>query len=363
MPQRVFLFGAGASAAFSNATSLHMPIVSDFFKRSIEAGFLKEDMCHGLLNYVARRHRCTVRRLSHKAINLEELMSEVSDEMERRVERRFRRLRLRHLRSLDNSRLMLDHQLVFMIRWTLLKIQEGGAPEDYQRLVGHLRAEDALVSLNYDLLLDQALMASGRWFPNDGYGIPFDALYTDAEWVRPVPPTTSAWPLLKLHGSLNWLYPQAPAEHFRWTPRQTPPMHVFLHAAMVASIASSGWYDHTGSLEPPADIIDNVDLFSLIVPPLRRKSYDFFTRALSPVWSKAQAAFNGAAELWAIGYSLPVSDTMAIDLLKRAVSEGRLRAVRLVNRDPTSIAHYQHILGLSDVTLMNPDFSGWTRSL
>jgi len=74
----------------------------------------------------------------------------------------------------------------------------------YARLVTHLEAGDTILTLNYDTLLDSALVAAG-WDPTKGYGVIGGA--SKVKWPRPhVKPSTAlaGVKLLKLHGSLNW---------------------------------------------------------------------------------------------------------------------------------------------------------------
>ncbi len=74
----------------------------------------------------------------------------------------------------------------------------------YARLVSHLSPGDTILTLNYDTLLDSALLNAG-WNPDKGYGLIGGS--NKIHWTRPKPePSTSLAnvKLLKLHGSLNW---------------------------------------------------------------------------------------------------------------------------------------------------------------
>ena len=68
---------------------------------------------------------------------------------------------------------------------------------------------DAFITFNWDTLLDRALLDTGGWSPNDGYGLNF-ASVLDGTWKKAVegtPSFSTNWKLLKLHGSTNWLVP------------------------------------------------------------------------------------------------------------------------------------------------------------
>lgn len=74
----------------------------------------------------------------------------------------------------------------------------------YDKLVAKLGQEDCLVTLNYDTLLDSALVRAG-WNPTQGYGIIGGA--NKIRWQMPRPIASALLKkvrLLKLHGSLNW---------------------------------------------------------------------------------------------------------------------------------------------------------------
>ena len=74
----------------------------------------------------------------------------------------------------------------------------------YAKLVSTLEPKDALITLNYDTLLDSALVRNG-WDPSRGYDLAGSS--KKFKWSMPKPehrPSLSEVRLLKLHGSLNW---------------------------------------------------------------------------------------------------------------------------------------------------------------
>jgi hypothetical protein len=84
---------------------------------------------------------------------------------------------------------------------------EIGASEHslYSKLVDRLESSDTIITLNYDTLLDGALIRSG-WPPGGGYCL--IGGQNKLKWKIQGPPLSSRLSgvkLLKLHGSLNWL--------------------------------------------------------------------------------------------------------------------------------------------------------------
>ena len=74
----------------------------------------------------------------------------------------------------------------------------------YDRMVANLGPHDAVITLNYDTLLDSALVRAG-WDPATGYSLSGGRNKT--KWHMPIPPRNTRLnqvKLLKLHGSLNW---------------------------------------------------------------------------------------------------------------------------------------------------------------
>ena len=74
----------------------------------------------------------------------------------------------------------------------------------YARLVSQLDAGDTILTLNYDTLLDSALVDAG-WDPANGYGLIGGS--GKVRWTRTKPKASARLAgvkLLKLHGSLNW---------------------------------------------------------------------------------------------------------------------------------------------------------------
>lgn len=85
----------------------------------------------------------------------------------------------------------------------LTLVEPGGdTATEYDVLVSALNTGDVVISLNYDTLLDSALVRKG-WDPKEGYGIAGGA--EKFKW-RPTTINTNlrGVRLLKLHGSLNW---------------------------------------------------------------------------------------------------------------------------------------------------------------
>jgi hypothetical protein len=166
-------------------------------------------------------------------------------------------------------------------------------PNNHHRaLVDRLRhlgllPKTAFVSLNYDILIDNALETQGS--TGIDYGVPFS---NHANAVR-----GAAVPLLKLHGSLNWLYcPTCNAlDHY---PEQKVAAHLPIdpHRGVCSRCQ-----------EPRVPI--------LIPPTFFKVMSNIF---LQQIWKQTEDELRRAARIIFCGYSFPDADLHVKYLLKRA---------------------------------------------
>ncbi len=166
----------------------------------------------------------------------------------------------------------------------------------HQRIVGSLRAGDAVLSFNYDTLIDRALrsVAGKRWDPRIGYGFPIaDGCDLWSSPPRPGPAVGRPILLLKPHGSLNWQIDGDDGQ-------------VTMVNEYVNTTAES------------------------IVPPTWDKT-DVSEWPWNEVWRAARRALSSARMLVVIGYSVPMTDQLSQALLRADVN--RLGALVIVNPD------------------------------
>jgi hypothetical protein len=151
----------------------------------------------------------------------------------------------------------------------------------HQALASALQAGDAVLTFNYDTLMDAALRASGgnRWRARDGYGvrITHGANLWDSPKVASRPYSRPI-KLLKLHGSLNW----------EWN-----------GTSQSVTLKRSPY---------------NPDKL-LIIPPAVNKDITGHP-VLSSVWKEARLALRSARVIVVIGYRVPETDLLAQALLR-----------------------------------------------
>jgi hypothetical protein len=161
---------------------------------------------------------------------------------------------------------------------------------------------DSVITLNYDLVLESSLAATG-YQPDYYIGV------TPAEGQR-----TYCVPVLKLHGSINW----GVCERCNRVTARTE----------FAKQASS-----RGGLSCPHCGKDSAHL--LIIPPSWDKSeHKDVTKS---VWSKAAKELTSATRICVIGYSMPETDVFYKYLLTLALAENpRLYRFIVVDLKPNA---------------------------
>ncbi|MBU0609515.1 MAG: SIR2 family protein [Armatimonadetes bacterium] len=170
----------------------------------------------------------------------------------------------------------------------------------HQEIAGALKPGDAVISFNYDTLIDSALRLCAPWRPEEGYGV--RVVDSDKCWqsrTRRGRPAREGIKLLKMHGSLNWYRPDPARPEIVLAPPPYDPQRI------------------------------------TIIPPMWNKPIiddDLFLR----VWRQARAALGSANVVVVVGYSLPATDLMAQSLLRTKSTSpnvARLNTLVVVNPD------------------------------
>jgi len=195
---------------------------------------------------------------------------------------------------------ILDHKLRHMATYHPNLVQ-------YLHKVGWLRTT-SFVSLNYDILIDNALLSDRKTSNLDlDYGIDFTNF--GSEWAKP--DLDNKVKLFKLHGSLNWLYcPTCRA--IKVTPKKK-------------GVCRLKW-------KPGECICGQCETLTvpIIIPPTYFKALS--NLYLRQIWHAAEQALMKCNRLVFCGYSFPDADVHVRYLLKRIEVNGeRTPDVYIVN--------------------------------
>jgi hypothetical protein len=135
-------------------------------------------------------------------------------------------------------------------------------------------------------------------------------------------------PILKFHGSLNWL---RRVRNKRW-PRNAIPRPT-------AKILCLDHYEARTGAE-----VDGYDVVPVIVPPIIEKSPQF-THLLGPIWEEAEKLLRNATRVIVFGYSLPDADVRAKALLRASLGgRGSLSEVVVINPDCSVVGKLARLL-------------------
>jgi len=211
-------------------------------------------------------------------------------------------------------------------------------PLPYGRMIHYLRKDGllektAFLSMNYDVLLDRVVHASGTHIPD--YGI--DGFYDPGSVVAASEKDRATTLILKLHGSLNW--------------RACDNCHILRNLKEFISWPGDKCTDCGEQAARPM----------LIRPTLLK---DFRHRVWKDVWKRAGHVLAGASKWVFVGYSLPLADVWMLRLLAQSSRSGgilpRKREIVVVNKDPQVKNRFS--LLFPEVTFLKMDFAAWIDS-
>jgi len=286
--RRVFFLGAGASKAEGGLLTNEL-LLESLENPDVEQSFVS--VVRRFLNELFRVPEGSLEKLPQ----FEELLTLVDVALLKHEE---------FSEYWDNTRLMkLREALVYCIARTLkLKLQsrpETPIPEYHRQFIqnifgnsgntnrSRIEYENSFISLNYDILLDYALMdLYSRW--NIDYGIDFRNFHG--------PRQGRGIKLLKLHGSLNWAF---------------CPVCNSMKLSLEGKIA-----DRIITERIPCER-DGATQRPLIIPPTWLKVYD--NAHLTRIWLEAEHVLRNAEAVFFIGYSIPESDVHIRYLLKKSL--------------------------------------------
>jgi hypothetical protein len=227
------------------------------------------------------------------------------------------------LSNASTAKNSLIHLLGDYFMWKHVEDSQHTDRRAYMReMLRDLKAGDAVVTFNWDTVVERSLLELGRWNPTDGYG--FIKSFRDAsdidDFNGPAHPLAEPLPkqseirVLKLHGSVGWrrgsrdelLFDNDYLNHLLPEP---------LQCMVDADIRK-----FRNSLRP------------LLAYPSFLKQLD--NRIILNIWQQAHEALGRAKEVEIFGYSLPPSDSAARGLLLPLRSRGISGDARIAVHNP-----------------------------
>lgn len=184
-------------------------------------------------------------------------------------------------------------RLISVVLKNNLENLDSSATENF---VNKINESDSIISTNYDIVIDNALLFRKN---NTNYGVKIRQSISPVEFgngkirassLHGMPLNMGSIRLLKLHGSLNWLYcPKC--DELDITPTKKGAAE-YLNKEYELLCLNTYCTSH---YEP------------LIVTPTKFKIYE--NRILNEIWEISRYCISKADEIVFIGYSLPEADT------------------------------------------------------
>jgi hypothetical protein len=231
----------------------------------------------------------------------------------------------------------------------------------YERLfdlVCLMRTEPTAISLNYDILLDNVLFKIAAKHGGAGARVAYCCdIQTEAYRAR----RTDYGRLLKLHGSLNWLYCAC-------CRRLDLGMSACGKNAVICPtlddlFTQSSLDEHYAS-HPRECPECSTPMRAVMITPTRAK--DYRNPHIQTIWYQAERALRVAEHVCFVGYSLPDDDLEVIDLLRRGLGNLDPRCITVVESDEQHAEIGRHPVGRrfqsmfgSSIEWHTGGFQGW----
>jgi hypothetical protein len=361
-----------------------VPLASGFFKAyhhlPISHGF---DSHVGPFNNFLEEYRgVTPETIGQFDENIEAFMTSVESELER-----IREMAKDHKLTTDEYADAISYAMVFtnmnFIFANVLNEAQNGAPISlYRNLLEFCGPSDLFVTFNWDTLLDRALLDTGGWNPNTGYGLTFRAVL-DGSWKNAFEGSAkfaTNWKLLKLHGSTNWLVPYMGVDFREWefqtAVASTDDVFLYWYSSLPYATHKNRWrggyvpttycyyppnlpaefFTKEQLAAPPGHVFTSftyrflspfeeggptgsIPSSPILITPVRQKKYDLYRATIQNLWAQAVKGLEDASRIVIVGYSFPPTDTRALDLFRGLLTtRGKELSIEIVAPDVEGIA-------------------------
>lgn len=217
--------------------------------------------------------------------------------------------------------------------------------------------EPQLISLNYDIIADNTLAdRSPATFPDYGCDIQTETYRIWAKFGK----------LLKLHGSLNWLYCPNCHRLDVAVSRSGRRFSKALEELFISEGGEANDLDHRYACHGSPCKNCGVFVRPVMITPTQKK--DYRNPHIAQVWYKAEEVLRSASSVVFVGYSMPADDVEVIYLLKRGLEHLAAEQITVVEFDKENRAlmdhdvgqRYQSVFG-SGIQWHTCGFAGWLR--
>ena len=356
MAETVYLFGAGINRSISTAEGLKPPLANDLFQQALQNEMLgadgRQDL-EELFEYIERYWKLSVDSLRERSFDIEACFTLIQQQQ------------IEHADTLHVGYLaQIEDQLAALLARFIGHVENYAATDPALLDLGSRLLEErpAILTFNYDTIIESVIEfasglsglpepAKGRvpdhklsysshdWNRALAYGVRFDEveLQQTGTLLEPVPggrfyghPGNSLYdpPILKLHGSLNWLthtsrrvFPQYPESY-----------ETVSNPKDGLVVLKSGFPWVRPDFSPPADDTFKWILEPVIVTPVLHKNLGG-DGLIGQSWRRARWELSECRRLVVGGYSFPPSDFAVRKLFLEAFVEGPPDELVVINPD------------------------------
>ncbi|ABO50664.1 hypothetical protein Dred_2147 [Desulforamulus reducens MI-1] len=357
---KVYVLGAGAGAAYTGSyLGETSPVAKNFFQKAMrvlnihqirDRHYEDQDLTFDhIFNFIERLWGVTKDKVKNSNLDMEEVLTLLNIEIEEDEPGRERLLQA-------------YEEYLLLMALTFDKILYGDPCPDHNKISESLDYGDIIISFNYELLMDYALKRAnpqrGLWCIQDGYGMPCRHLggsfsADSFKQQKNNTPGNAKVKLLKLHGSLNWLY----------CPR-CGQVYVYEHNDALG---------HNVIINGMANMIKCTTqrccnkLSRVIIPPTLMKNYQSIP-FIPDLWHQARKALQQASEIIVIGYSFPTTDFRSNWMFRKAMVDNKvLKKVTIIDTAEgyqleSLLNKHKSIFGVSNIDFF-PNLRSFTQTL
>lgn len=379
-----FILGAGASKSYTGSkTGVEPPLAKELFttfsKLAISGD--REVRIGEVVNYVRDTRNVQAWEFMNWNEDIESFLTEVESELKSLYNQYKFKMPYDLPPEIEVEFMFLQKvydRMIFLFSSIMNEIQNGSLYPEYKSMVSTASHGDNFIIFNWDTLLDKVLFETGNWFLEDGYSVPFKAIFEDG-W-KPVDiqhkNKRSKYNLYKLHGSTNWLIPYysfdflkgkwgfsnsradgirrpvylfhfankryktyddrsrvgyEPFSYFYYPPDVPIGMRPKIQDRQTISRGMFPDMKNFGITDPNKTAEASMPL---IIPPVKHKNYEFLEGVIEDLWKKSKKALIQSDEIVIMGYSFPITDTKAWELLDEVVKKRRNDLPKITMVDP-----------------------------
>lgn len=309
---KVYVLGAGAGASYKGSfLGETSPVAKNFFEKAMKVmqihnirgrHFGDEELTfEHIFNFIDVFWGVPREKISQANLDMEEVLTLLSIELEEDLPGKERLLQA-------------YEEYLLLMALTFDKILYGEPCPQHSSIAKSLNPGDTVISFNYELLMDYALHnlhnPKLNWQFSSGYGLSCRQLngHVDLDNNDHDNGVSNAR-LLKLHGSLNWLFCPSCGQLYAYEHSDTKGNSAIINGmANMVKCATEHCCQR---------------LSRVIIPPTLMKNYQSIP-FIPDLWRQAREALQGAKEIIVIGYSFPTTDFRSNWMFRKAMVHNNL---------------------------------------